>query len=177
MKRVGHCRSHTENPFRDKSNSPIISVLDFPIHSIPKLVDFGTRGMVALRIGEGSDMNSIRTRRAAIYARVSTGSQTTENQVRELRQVAERHGWTVVAEFLDTGISGAKQREQRPGLGKLLQAVARREIDMVMAWSVDRLGRSLQHLVEFLGELHGKRVDLYLHQQGIDTSTPAGKAL
>ena len=122
-------------------------------------------------------MNATRTRRAAIYARVSTGSQTTENQLRELREVAERHGWRVVAEFLDNGISGAKGRDQRPGLDKLLQAVARREIEMVMAWSVDRLGRSLQNLVELLGELHGKRVDLYLHQQGIDTSTPAGKAL
>jgi Resolvase, N terminal domain len=107
--------------------------------------------------------------RAAIYARVSTGSQTTENQLRELRQVAERHGWTVDAEFLDNGISGAKGRDRRPGLDKLLQAVARREIDMVMAWSVDSTRPLMQNLVEFLGELHGKRVDLYLHQQG---STP-----
>lgn len=122
-------------------------------------------------------MNATRTRRVAIYSRVSTASQNTENQVRELLQVAERHGWTVVAEFTDSGISGAKGRDQRPGLDALMQAVARREIDMVMAWSVDRLGRSLQSLIEFLGELHGKHVDLYLHQQGLDTSTPAGKAL
>jgi DNA invertase Pin-like site-specific DNA recombinase len=122
-------------------------------------------------------MKATTVRRAAIYARVSTGSQTTENQVRELRQVAERHGWLVVAEFKDKGISGAKGRDARPGLEALMQAVARREIDMVLAWSVDRLGRSLQNLIEFLGELHGKRVDLYLHQQGLDTSTPAGKAL
>src|SRR5438270_12550256 len=100
-------------------------------------------------------MNATHVRRAAIYARVSTGSQTTENQLRELRQVAERHGWQVVAQFTDNGISGAKGRDQRPGLDKLLQAVARREIDMVLAWSVDRLGRSLQSLIEFLGELHG----------------------
>ena len=122
-------------------------------------------------------MNATRARRVAIYSRVSTISQNTENQVRELLQVAERHGWAVVAEFSDPGISGAKGRDQRPGLDALMQAVARREIDMVMAWSVDRLGRSLQNLIEFLGELHGKHVDLYLHQQGIDTSTPAGKAL
>lgn len=122
-------------------------------------------------------MNAARTRRVAIYSRVSTASQNTENQVRELRQVADRHGWQVVAGFSDDGISGAKGRNERPGLNTMMQAVARREIDMVMAWSVDRLGRSLQNLVELLGELHGKRVDLYLHQQGLDTSTPAGKAL
>ena len=122
-------------------------------------------------------MNATRAHRVAIYSRVSTVSQNTENQVRELLQVAERHGWTVVAEFTDPGISGAKGRDERPGLDALMQAVARREIDMVMAWSVDRLGRSLQNLIEFLGELHGKHVDLYLHQQGLDTSTPAGKAL
>ena len=121
-------------------------------------------------------MNS-EIRRAAIYVRVSTGTQTTENQLRELRTVAERHGWNVVAEFSDKGISGAKGREQRPGLDKLLQAVARREIDIVPAWSVDRLGRSLQNLLALLSEIHAKSVDLYLHQQGLDTSTPAGKAL
>ncbi len=122
-------------------------------------------------------MMKSKTQRAAIYVRVSTGSQTVENQLRELRQIADRHGWEIVAEFSDKGISGAKGRDQRPGLDKLLQAVARREIDMVLAWSVDRLGRSLEDLLSFLAELHAKGVDLYLHQQGLDTSTPAGKAL
>jgi DNA invertase Pin-like site-specific DNA recombinase len=117
------------------------------------------------------------TKRVAIYARVSTDHQTSKNQLRELREVAERHGWTVVATFEDASISGAKGRERRPGLNKLMQGVARREFDLVGAWSVDRLGRSLQDLVLFLGELHAKRVDLYLHQQGLDTTTPAGKAL
>jgi DNA invertase Pin-like site-specific DNA recombinase len=91
--------------------------------------------------------------------------------------VAKRHGWKVVGEFSDPGISGGSGRGKRPGLDALLHAVARREVEMVMAWSVDRLGRSLQDLVAFLGELHAKRVDLYLHQQGLDTTTPAGKAL
>jgi DNA invertase Pin-like site-specific DNA recombinase len=118
-----------------------------------------------------------KVRRAALYARVSTSGQTVENQLRELRAVAERHDWQIVAEFSDKGISGAKGREQRPGLDKLLQAVARREVDIVLSWSVDRLGRSLQGLLSFLAELHAKGVDLYLHQQGLDTSTPAGKAL
>jgi DNA invertase Pin-like site-specific DNA recombinase len=122
-------------------------------------------------------MNAKKIRRVAIYARVSTGAQTVQNQLRELREIAGRHGWIVAAEFTDNGISGAKGREQRPGLDKMLKAVARREIDVVAAWSVDRLGRSLQDLLGFLGELHAKNVDLYLHQQGLDTSTPAGKAL
>jgi DNA invertase Pin-like site-specific DNA recombinase len=77
----------------------------------------------------------------------------------------------------DEGISGAKGRAERPGLDKLLQAVARREFDLVAAWSVDRLGRSLIDLVGVLQELHSKHVDLYLHQQGIDTTTPSGKAM
>ena len=116
-------------------------------------------------------------RRAAIYARVSTDGQTTENQLLELRAVAERGGWTVATEYVDNGVSGAKGREQRPQFDALLKAGVRREFDVVMAWSVDRLGRSLQHLVAFLDELHATGVDLYLHQQGIDTTTPAGKAM
>jgi DNA invertase Pin-like site-specific DNA recombinase len=91
--------------------------------------------------------------------------------------VAKRHGWDVVAQFEDAGISGAKGREKRPGLDGLLKGVARREFEIVAAWSVDRLGRSLRDLVDTLGELHAKNVGLYLHQQGIDTTTPAGKAL
>ena len=118
-------------------------------------------------------MNAKKFRRVGIYGRVSTGSQTVENQLRELRDIAERHGWIVVAEFKDAGISGAKGRDQRPGLNRLMQAVTRREIDVVAAWSIDRLGRSLQDLIGLLGELHAKGVDLYLHQQGLDTSTPA----
>lgn len=85
--------------------------------------------------------------------------------------------WRVVNEFVDQGISGAKGRDQRPDFDQLCKAAVRRDIDVIMAWSVDRLGRSLQHLVTFLGEIHAKGVDLYLHQQGVDTSTPAGKAL
>jgi len=115
--------------------------------------------------------------RVAIYTRVSTGAQTTENQLRELRAVAERLGHQVVAEYADNGISGAKGRDQRPGLNSLLEGVTRRDFDKVMAWSVDRLGRSLPDLLAFMGELKAKGVDLYLHQQSLDTSTPAGKAM
>lgn len=117
------------------------------------------------------------TKRVALYLRVSTTEQTVENQRRELQAIAERHGWRIVAEYADEGISGTKGRDRRPGYDRLLRGVARREFDQVAAWSVDRLGRSLQDLVSFLGELHAKGVDLYLHQQGIDTATPAGKAM
>jgi DNA invertase Pin-like site-specific DNA recombinase len=116
-------------------------------------------------------------KRVALYLRVSTSEQTTRNQQRELREVAERHGWDVVTVFEDAGISGSKGREARPGFDALMKAVARREIDMVAAWSVDRLGRSLTHLLTFLTDLHAKNVDLFLHQQGLDTSTPSGRAM
>ena len=116
-------------------------------------------------------------KRIALYTRVSTDQQTTENQRRELIAVAERNGWEIVAEFCDEGISGAKGRDQRPAYDALLKAVARREIDLVASWAVDRLGRSLQDLVGFLNEISAKGVDLYLHQQALDTSTPSGRAM
>ena len=116
-------------------------------------------------------------RRVALYARVSTDKQSTTNQLRELRQAAERLGWEVAGEFIDHGISGAKGRKDRPKLDALLKGVARKEFDVVAAWSVDRLGRSLIDLIALLQELHSTGVDLYLHQQGINTTTPAGKAL
>lgn len=116
-------------------------------------------------------------KRVALYLRVSTAEQTVENQRQELEAVAARHGWNVIAAIEDAGISGGKGRDKRPGYDRLCRGIARREFDLVAAWSVDRLGRSLQELVTFLGELHAKGIDLYLHQQGIDTSTPAGKAM
>jgi DNA invertase Pin-like site-specific DNA recombinase len=116
-------------------------------------------------------------KRVAIYLRVSTTEQTATNQCRELQAVAKRHGWSMVQVFEDAGISGAKGRKDRPALDALLKSVARREVDMVAAWSVDRFGRSLTDLLDFLRELHAKGVDLFLHQQGLDTSTPSGRAM
>ena len=113
------------------------------------------------------------TKRIAIYARCSTA----DDQTTEPRAAADRHGWTVAAVFDDHGVSGNLARERRPAMKALLRAVTRREVDMVAAWAVDRLGRSLVDLLGFLGELHAKQVDLYLHQQGLDTSTPAGRAM
>src|SRR5579872_6156893 len=106
----------------------------------------------------------------AVYLRVSTAEQSTANQLRDLRAAAKRHGWAVVAVFEDKAVSGSKGRDDRPGLDQLLKAVTRREIDMVAAWSVDRLGRSLTDLLGTLAELHANHVGLYLHQQGLDTT-------
>jgi DNA invertase Pin-like site-specific DNA recombinase len=117
------------------------------------------------------------SKRVALYARVSTDGQTTENQLLELRAAALRLGWTVVAEFVDHGISGAKGRAGRPQLDAMLKGVARKDFDIAAAWSVDRLGRSLIDLVGLLQELHSTGVELYLHQQGVNTMTPAGKAM
>jgi DNA invertase Pin-like site-specific DNA recombinase len=118
-----------------------------------------------------------RAKRVALYLRVSTDDQTVENQRQKLLDAATRHGWEVVATYTDEAVSGSKGREKRPGFDKLLRGIARREFDMVASWSVDRLGRSLQHLVEFLNDLRAKGVDLYLHEQALDTSTPSGRAM
>jgi len=117
------------------------------------------------------------TKRAALYVRVSTDSQTVENQLLILTEVAQRSGWTVVHVFSDEGISGAKGRDKRPGFDALLKAISRREIDIAAAFSVDRLGRSLPDLVSFLSDVQSKGCDLYLHQQAVDTSTPSGRML
>lgn len=117
------------------------------------------------------------TKRVALYLRVSTDGQTTENQLKDLHEVADRAGWTVVEVIEDAGISGSKGRDKRPGLDRLLRMVTQRKVDMVAAWSVDRLGRSLQDLVGLLNELHGAGCDLFLHKQAIDTTTSAGRAM
>lgn len=115
--------------------------------------------------------------RAALYLRVSTAEQTTDNQERELRTAAARMGHEIVQVYQDNGFSGAKGRDKRPAFDRLHKDAARREFDVVMAWSVDRLGRSLQDLVAFLEHLHATKVELFLHQQGLDTSTPSGRAM
>jgi len=116
-------------------------------------------------------------KKAAIYVRVSTDKQTVENQLLQLRQIAERRGWEVVEEYRDAGISGAKGRDGRPGLDQLLKDASKRRFDVVMAWAIDRLGRSLIDLLGTIQTLEACGVDLYLDQQSIDTTTPAGKLM
>lgn len=122
---------------------------------------------------------TITTKRVALYGRISTADrqQSVENQLQPLQEAAARLGWTVVAVHKDEGISGAKGRDGRPGLDALLRGVTRGEYDLVAAWSVCRLGRSLPDLLGLLGELQARGVDLFLHQQALDTSTPAGRML
>jgi DNA invertase Pin-like site-specific DNA recombinase len=116
-------------------------------------------------------------KRIALYARVSTDKQTCENQLQELRAIAERMNYTIVAEFVDNGISGMKTRQDRPALDQLMKSATQRKFDMVMCWSIDRLGRSLQNLVEILNELQAMKIDLLFLQQGMDTSTPSGRMI
>jgi len=115
--------------------------------------------------------------RVALYLRVSTAlEQTTENQRLALEAVAAKRGWQIVAVYEDK-ITGWKGRDKRPGFNAMLKDATRSKYDMVMAWAVDRLGRSLQNLVEFLADLHSANVGLYLHEQSLDTSTPSGRAM
>src|SRR5215471_8441336 len=116
-------------------------------------------------------------KRAALYVRVSTDGQTVENQIRELRQVAERRNWQIIETYSDAGISGAKGREQRPGLDQMLKDASKGKFQIVMAWSIDRLGRSLIDLLGTVQHLEACGADLFLDQQSIDTTTPAGKLM
>src|SRR5262249_31815645 len=122
-------------------------------------------------------MEGVMGKRAAIYVRVSTDKQTVENQVRELRQIAERRNWEVVEQYSDAGISGSKGRDDRPGLDQMLKDAQRRRFDVVMAWAIDRLGRSLIDLLGTIQTLEVCGVDLYLDQQAIDTTTPTGRLM
>lgn len=111
--------------------------------------------------------------RVALYARVSTDSQSTENQLLELRAYCAARGWSIRQEFIDDGISGAKT--SRPGLDAMMIAARRRQIDAVVVWKLDRLGRSLGHLVTLLDELTSLGVAFVSLGEAIDMTTPAGR--
>ena len=115
--------------------------------------------------------------RVALYLRVSTKEQTTDNQRIELERVASAKGWSIVEVYEDQGISGAKAREKRPAYDRMLKDAVRSRFEVVMSWDVSRLGRSLAGLVQAIEDLHASNVDLYLHQQALDTTTPSGKAM
>lgn len=111
--------------------------------------------------------------RAAIYARVSTLDQEPENQLAELRRYVDARGWSVHREFIDRGISGSK--DQRPELDQLIADAKRRRFDVLVCWRLDRLGRSLKHLVTLLDELQSLGVAFVSLSEGIDATTPAGR--
>jgi DNA invertase Pin-like site-specific DNA recombinase len=122
-------------------------------------------------------MNAKRKSRVALYVRVSTDGQTVVNQELKLREAAEAKGWEIVEVYRDNGVSGAKGRRERKGLDQALKEAVQGRYDVLAAWSVDRLGRSLQDLLHTLQELHGVGCDLYLHRQALDTRTPSGRAM
>lgn len=115
--------------------------------------------------------------KVAFYLRVSTDDQTIENQRRDLDEVAKRLGWDVVAVFADEGVSGTKGRDERPQFDELMKGVARKDFEMIAAWSVCRIGRSLVDLVTVLSDVRDKGIDLYFHKQGLETTTSAGRMM
>jgi DNA invertase Pin-like site-specific DNA recombinase len=118
-----------------------------------------------------------KSKRVGLYLRVSTAGQTVENQRQDLMRVAEQRGWHVVEEYVDHGISGAKGRDKRPAFDRMCKDAARGKLDVIAAWSIDRLGRSLHHVATFMSEMVEQHVALYLHQQNVDGTTSAGKAM
>ena len=119
----------------------------------------------------------MKPQRAALYIRVSTDGQTTENQRLALQAVAERRGWSIVKEFEDAGISGAKGRDKRPAFDAMLKDASRRRFDVLMFWSVDRLGRSTATVAVALAELEAAGVAVYADKEAMDATTPHGRAM
>jgi DNA invertase Pin-like site-specific DNA recombinase len=116
-------------------------------------------------------------KRAALYVRVSTDKQTVQNQIEALTAIANGRGWTIVDTYSDVGISGAKGRKDRPGLDRMLNDAQHDKFDVVMAWAIDRVGRSLIDLLGTIQHLEACNVDIIFDQQNLDTTTPMGKCM
>ena len=117
------------------------------------------------------------TEKVVIYGRVSTSDQTTDNQIYKLKEIIEINGWDQVDVYVDEGISGTKGRDKRPEFDRMCKDMVRRKFNRILVWDVSRLGRSLQHLVEFLNDVNSLGINLYIHQSGLDTSTPSGRMM
>ena len=114
--------------------------------------------------------------RVALYARVSTlNGQNPEVQLAELREYSSRRGWTVAGEYVDEGVSGAK--ESRPALNRLMADAHRRRFAVLLVWKVDRFGRSLRHLVNALADLDAAGVAFVSLRDNLDLSTPSGRLM
>lgn len=111
----------------------------------------------------------------AIYARVSTDKQTTDNQIQQLQEYVVRMGWFLVDSYVDQGLSGSKGKESRPEYARLNNDVLKRKFDVVLCWKLDRLSRSLKELMSFSTSLSDKGIDLVVYEQQIDTTTAQGK--
>lgn len=118
-----------------------------------------------------------KSKRAALYLRVSTESQTTENQLIDLRKLADLRGWQVVKIYEDVGISGAKGREGRPALDELLRDARRRKFDVAVFWAVDRLGRSTARVATYMDDLEACGVAQFYFKESMDTATAHGRAM
>src|SRR5262245_30311031 len=135
------------------------------------------------RTGGASDMGNYDYalgapgKRAALYVRVSTDKQTVENQVARLTEVAKGRGWKIVAIFNDAGISGAKERKDRPGLNQMLKDASKGRFDVVMTWAIDRLGRSLVDLLATVQHLENCGIDLFVDRQCSDTTTTTSQIM
>lgn len=114
-------------------------------------------------------------KRAAFYLRVSTLDQKPENQIHDLQQLAEQRGWTVVREYRDHGVSGARAR--RPALDQLLSDAHRGHFDVVAVWAADRLARSTRHFLEVLDELNHLNIEFVSCREQLDTGGPLGRAV
>ena len=115
--------------------------------------------------------------KVAIYGRVSTLGQTSENQTLILNEITNRNGWDLIDTYIDDGISGSKGRDKRPEFDRMCKDMIRRKFNRILVWDISRLGRSLQHLVEFLNDVQSVDCNLYIHQSGLDTSTPSGRMM
>lgn len=133
--------------------------------------------MNTITLKQSSSTKSEPSKSVAIYCRVSTTQQTVENQLLDIQKVATRNNWEVVGFYTDEGISGKHGRDKRPQFDELMKDATRKKFDLIMSWDVSRLGRSLKHLVEFMQEIQSKNIDLYLHANGLDSSTPSGRAM
>lgn len=117
------------------------------------------------------------TDKVVIYSRVSTLDQTSANQIEKLKEIIEINRWKLVEIYTDDGISGSMGRDKRPEFDRMCRDMVRRRFNKVLVWDVSRLGRSLQHLIEFLDEVNSIGVNLYIHQSGLDTTTPSGRMM
>lgn len=124
-----------------------------------------------------SSPNQKHQKTVGLYCRVSTSSQDVSLQIEQLRSVAQKNNWVIVDEYVDSGISGIKGRDERPEFDRLCRDIARKRFDLVATFDASRISRSVKDLCIFIEEIKSKSVDLFLYTQGIDTSTPYGSAL